>query len=184
MDGARRWFILLTALLVAAGCGGGRDQASGPDCPTSTPGQPPATTTLDPRCVERATEREADGDQAAGRVWQGTITTAEGGPGFTGTTNGTFSVNVAPGGEVSGSGASHSTYSGAPPVDSRITVTGRRHDDSFRLTLSHDPGTRIDVTARITGMTAEGGIDLTGEMGTYSRGAVQLECQDCGDPGG
>ena len=45
---------------------------------------------------------------------------------------------------------------------------------------AHDPGTRIDVVASIHGTTAEGPIDLTGEVGTYSRGTVRLECQDCG----
>ena len=34
-----------------------------------------------------------------------------------------------------------------------------------------------DVVASIHGTTAEGPIDLTGEVGSYSRGAVRLECQ-------
>ena len=184
MGGARRLCILLVVLFAAGGCGNGHDDAAQTDCPTPAPGQPTASTTADPRCVVRATERDDVDSPTAGRTWKGVITTTEGGPGFTGTTNGTFSVNVAPDGAVTGSGASHSTYSGAPPIDSRITVTGRRDGDSFKLALAHDPGTRIEVVAPITGTTASGAIDLTGEMSTYSRGTVQLECQDCEGSGG
>jgi hypothetical protein len=179
MGGARRLCILLVVLFAAGGCGIGHDDAAQTNCPSPTPGQPTSSTPVDPRCVVRATEREDVDSPMAGRAWKGVITTTEGGPGFSGTTHGTFSVSVALDGAVTGSGTSHSTYSGAAPIDSRITVTGRRDGGSFTLALAHDPGTRIEVVAPITGKTASGAIDLTGEMGTYSRGTVQLECEDC-----
>jgi hypothetical protein len=164
---------------VLAACSG-EDETDKADCPTSTPGQPTATTTVDPRCVVRATETSPTGDEAATQTWKGTINTTEGGPGMSGTTAGTFSVTVGPDGAVSGSGSSHSEYSNAAPIDSQITVTGKRVGDSFQLVIALNPGTRIDAVASIHGTTAEAPIDLTGEAGTYSRGAVRLECQDCG----
>ena len=173
--------LMLLVLLLAA-CGGSEDKSGEPDCPTYTPGQPPptVTTTVDPRCVGRATERTTPTDDAAGLAWQGTIHTDEGGPGMTGTTDGTFSVNIAPDGALSGSGNSHSTYSNAPPIDSQIAVSGKREGNGFRLVLAFTPGTRINVDAPVDGNFAEGSINLTGDAGTYSRGHVRLECQDCG----
>ena len=163
------------------GCGGGaREGAAEPDCPSTTGPRPTATTTVDPRCVERATETGSDGEQAATQTWKGTINTTEGGPGMSGTTEGTFSVTVAPDGAVSGSGSSHSEYSNAAPIDSHIAVSGKRDGDVFRISLAHTPGTRVDVEATVRGNVAEGSINLTGEVGTYSHGGVRLKCQDCG----
>lgn len=69
-------FAALLPLLFAGACGGGpANEADEPDCPTHTPGAPlpTATTTVDPRCVERATERGGNDDQAAQQVWKGTV---------------------------------------------------------------------------------------------------------------
>lgn len=180
MGEARRVAVLAVVMLLAA-CGGDKPAADEPTCPTYTPGQPAptVTTTVDPRCVERATALTTTDTETAGQAWRGTLHTDEGGPGLSGTTDGTFSVIVAPEGALSGSGTSHSTYSNAPPIDSQIIVSGRRESDSFHLVLALNPGTRIEVQAPIDGNVAEGSINLTGEAGSYSRGTVRLECQDC-----
>ena len=55
------------------GCGGGaREGAAEPDCPSTTGPRPTATTTVDPRCVERATETSGE-DEATDQVWKGTV---------------------------------------------------------------------------------------------------------------
>jgi hypothetical protein len=68
----RRLAVVLV-LMFAPACGRATENDAGePDCPTtSTPGSA-ATTTVDPRCVERATETNR-GDDAAGQVWKGTV---------------------------------------------------------------------------------------------------------------
>jgi hypothetical protein len=177
--GAGRFAVLAAVTLLAACGGGGEDNADEPDCPTTTTAVQPSamTTTIDPRCVQRATETS---DEATGQVWKGTISTTESGPGMTGTTEGAFTATVGPDGVVSGSGGSHSEYSNAAPIDSHIAVSGKRDGDVFRLSLAHTPGTRVDVEPTVRGNVAEGSINLTGELGTYSRGTVRLECEDCG----
>jgi hypothetical protein len=64
---------VLLVVVLLAGCGGrDKDDASKPDCPTTTTSQQPGvmTTTVDPRCVQRGTETS---DEATGQVWKGTI---------------------------------------------------------------------------------------------------------------
>ena len=178
--GVGRFAVLVVVAFLSACSGGGEENANEPGCPTTAAPQSTVTTMVDPRCVERATETGSDGEQAATQTWKGTINTTEGGPGMSGTTEGTFSVTVAPDGAVSGSGSSHSEYSNAAPIDSHIAVSGKRDGDVFRISLAHTPGTRVDVEATVRGNVAEGSINLTGEVGTYSHGSVRLECQDCG----
>ncbi len=179
----RAWcFVVLAVVTLLAACGGGGEEnAAEPDCPTTTTAQQPAaeTTTVDPRCVQRATET-SEPQGAESQTWKGTLDTTEGGPGMRGETKGTFTVTVGPDGAVTGTGTSHSTYSNAPPIDSQLTVTGTRGDGGFHLTIAANPGTGIDVNASIAGNVAVGPISLTGAAGAFSLGQVRLECQNCG----
>ena len=179
--GARLLAALVVVTLLAACGGGGEDKADEPDCPTTTTGQQPSavTTTVDPRCVQRATET-SEPKRAESQTWNGVLDTTEGGPGMRGETKGTFTVTVGPDGAVTGTGTSHSTYSTAPPIDSQLTVTGTRDNSGFHLTIAANPGTGIDVNASIAGNVAVGPISLTGEAGAFSLGQVRLECQNCG----
>jgi hypothetical protein len=174
-SGTRVAALVVITLLLASACGGADDKPD--DCPSTVEAGQQTSTTDDPRCVETA---KTSGDAAVGEAWDGSIATDEGGPGMTGSTTGTFSLTVGADGAVTGSGTSHSTYSNSPDVHSQITVTGKREANTFHLTLRHTPGIPIEVVAPIRGTVAEGPIDLTGELGTYSRGQVRLECQDCG----
>ncbi len=147
---------------------------------TTTAQQPSATTTtVDPRCVQRATETSSP-DGVESQTWKGALDTTEGGPGMSGATDGTFTVTVGPDGAVAGTGNSHSTYSNAPSIDSQLTVSGTRDGSGFHLTIAANPGTGIEVNAPIEGTVAVGPINLTGAAGAYSRGQVRLECQNCG----
>jgi hypothetical protein len=68
------WLAVLPVVALLAGCGGrDKDDADKPDCPTTTTSQQPGapTTTVDPRCVQRATE--TSGDKATSQEWKGTI---------------------------------------------------------------------------------------------------------------
>jgi hypothetical protein len=178
MGVAPRVAVLVVAMVLAA-CGGGEEKADEPNCPSYTPGQQAPTQTVDPRCVESATEIASERNEPVPQTWAGTLETTEGGPGMTGTTDGTFTALVSTDGAITGSGTSHSAYSNAPPIDSQISVTGNRDDNSFHLVLTLNPGTRLEVEAPINGNIAEGPINLTGEAGSYSRGHVRLECRDC-----
>jgi hypothetical protein len=104
--------VVFGLLFMAVSCSsGGDDSAEVPECPTSTIGGQPAgtTTTLDPRCVQGAEERDGSGDSEA-EVWEGTMNHSLTQVGATGpdrcgsphTIDGTARFVVGPNGEVKG----------------------------------------------------------------------------------
>ena len=175
----KRLAVVLVLAVLGTACGDGGDSPSSePACGTTTSGGQ-ATSTIDPRCVTPAEGNTSTSDEQ-GRRWTGSLDTTEGGPGLEGGTNGRFTLTVGPDGTLTGSGTSHSTYTNSPPIDSRITVGGRRDGDTFHLTLALDPGTQITVDAPIRDGVATGEFELSGAAGAFSTGSVRLECQDCG----
>jgi len=69
--------LVMVGLLLVAGCSsGGDEQADAPDCPPVSTTEPAGTTTtIDPRCVEGAEERDDSDEEAEGEreVWKGTM---------------------------------------------------------------------------------------------------------------
>ena len=65
-------FLLLLTLLLTACRGASKEESDKPDCPSTPPGAASATvtTSVDPRCVQRATETSHG---AADQMWKGTI---------------------------------------------------------------------------------------------------------------
>ncbi|MDN4519190.1 MULTISPECIES: hypothetical protein [Mycolicibacterium] len=141
--------IVLVALLVAAGCGGGNDEAADePDCPSVTSLPPGTTPTTDPRCVERATERETSGPATAAQeqrsTWTGSFHLESTGHDCTSSYDGDARVEVEPGGAANGFVSADGSYScaGAPTITETHSapLKGMFTGDAFRLTAQGELG--------------------------------------------
>ena len=125
----RRMPMFIAVAIVVAACGGGQDEASETDCPTTTPGQQPtATTAVDPRCVERATETSpgTTDDELDGQTWKGTVHGTFQFPNCSaGTVSGDVTIAVGEGGSLSGNvdtTVSPTTCGGVQVGEQRVSV--------------------------------------------------------------
>ena len=152
------------AIVVLSACGGGgEDKADEPDCPTTTGPLPTATTTIDPRCVVRGTEKSGE---ATGQEWKGTIdgtgvNNPEGAtcPNPAVIFSGDFTMTVAPDGNATMTGlwVDSSPCGGGRTYRYPFTLQGKKTDSR----VSFAPAGEIiwPLNMDITGHTAVGVID-------------------------
>ncbi|XTP35150.1 hypothetical protein ACORG1_02475 [Mycobacterium sp. TJFP1] len=181
--------IVLVALLVAAGCGGGNDEpADEPDCPSVTSLPPGTTPTTDPRCVERATERETSGPATAAQeqrsTWTGSFHLESTGHDCTSSYDGDARVEVEPGGAANGSVSADGSYSctGAPTITETNSAPPKEMftGDAFRLTAQGELGLATtcflsEVTVPVEGDFASTAYTYTAPSGDVYNCRITLD---------